>query len=429
MTTRNKLRLDRRAAAATLATALFVATAVAFQSLQAQTFTVLHTFTAGADGATPNAGLIMDRAGNLYGTGSKGGLGYGTVFRLARKGSGWTFTPLYQFQGRADGSTPMGALALGPDGTLYGSTEFGGTFGLNCGLGCGLVFNLKPPPTRPNSVLSPWNESVLYSFPEDWTTGSFPFSEVTFDVAGNLYGTTYSGGALDDRPGECNGVNCGGCEPSCGVVYQLSPSNGGWTQSVLFRFNSSSGSNPTTGLILDSAGNLYGLTSELGYPAGCGSVYELSPGSSGWTEQTLHSFGLSDGGYPWGSLIRDSAGNIYVGTVGGQCGGDGAVIVVNGGNWGWAYQFAPGEGPTTGLTMDAAGSLYGATAKGGTNNAGVVFKLTPSGGGWSYTTLYDFDGFQICKVRGKLLLDASGNIYGVSDCGVNNYGNVWELTP
>src|SRR5271165_4444068 len=201
------LGIDLWATIAAFAVALlmiFLAT-----QLHAQTFTVLHNFAGGQDGANPQAGLTMDGGGNLYGTSYYGGNqngveGNGTVFKLAHKGSGWTFTPLYVFQGGADGGHPQARVAFGPGGLLYGTTVYGGT-GQNS---AGTVFNLRPPPRACTAALCPWTETVMYNFGSSSYDG-FDARDVIFDSAGNLYGTTSQGGY--------NGI---------GIVYELTPSDG-----------------------------------------------------------------------------------------------------------------------------------------------------------------------------------------------------------
>jgi len=160
---------------------------------QAQTFTVLHTFTGGQDGSNPLAGVSMDQAGYLYGTASVGGLGYGTVFQLAHRGSNWLLNPLYQFQGGSDGYYPEAGITIAPDGTLYGTTFYGGINTPACLQGavqtCGTVFHLRPPANACKTALCPWTENLVYEF-----TGTFPslffpdFGNLVFDRAGNMYG-------------------------------------------------------------------------------------------------------------------------------------------------------------------------------------------------------------------------------------------------
>ncbi len=206
------------ATAAALAV-VFVLTIAVTQSAQAQTYKVIYNFTGGKDGASPLYGLTFDRAGNLYGTAEYGGTsGDGTVFKLKQYNSNWILTPLYNFTGY-DGANPYAGITFGPDGSLFGTTNSGGS-GQGCGFGCGVVYNLQPPPTRPATPLSPWNETVLHRFYE-FTDGDYPYSPVVFDQAGNMYGTTLVGGNQC-----CNGT-----------VYELQRSGGSWTESVIYNFN------------------------------------------------------------------------------------------------------------------------------------------------------------------------------------------------
>jgi len=397
---------------------------------RAQNFTVLHTFS-GPDGRAPVAGLVMDRAGNFYGTTIDGGRGNnGTVFRLSPRGSGWIFAPLYKFSGGSDGGGPEARVTIGPDGSLFGTTYAGGN--QTCGFHspCGVVFRLRPPATFCASISCPWTETVLYSF-NSTTSGNNPTAEVTFDQAGNLYGTTFYGAP---------GSDC--VEGACGVVFELSPSQGEWTESVLHQFTLDDGGLPWGTVIFDRAGNMYGVTYG-GGSAGFGTAYELSPSGNGWTEQVLHSFQYSnDGEFPIGNLIFDTAGNLYGTTSGGpsnSAAGTVFQLTPSNGNWTFATTFdlpGSGAGPESGLVMDASGNLYGATIGGGPYNEGTVFKLSPSGAGWTYTSLHDFTGGPDGGVPyGPLILDASGNIYGtasrggdLNDCPIG-CGTVWEITP
>jgi uncharacterized repeat protein (TIGR03803 family) len=232
---------------------------VAVPAAQTQTFAVLHTFTGGQDGGNPWAGLTMDGAGNLYGTARYGGSnGDGAVYQLKRAGSGWVFNSLYSFAGEPDGALPQDRVTFGPDGALYGPTAAGGTGG-GCSGGCGTVFKLRPSPTACKSALCPWTETVLYRF-TGHPDGGGPSGEVSFDQAGNIYGTTGNGGFYDQ-----------------GTVYELTSSGSGWTDSILHSFFSG-GATPWGGVILDKAGNLYGVTAASG-PV----VYQLTYSqASGW---------------------------------------------------------------------------------------------------------------------------------------------------
>ena len=204
-------------------------------SAQSQTFNVLHSFTGGGDGASPGAGLTMDKAGNLYGTTESGGAsgpnGYGTVFKLAHTRSGWALTPLYSFAGNQDGASPGARVIIGPNGTLYGTTSYGGGSGCG-GNGCGTVFNLRPPMNASTNALMDWTETILYRF-TGRDDGAVPVGDIVLDLSGNIYGTTAAGGSSQQ-----------------GTVYKVIPSNGSWTQNVLWSFTGGNdGGKPATGVI------------------------------------------------------------------------------------------------------------------------------------------------------------------------------------
>jgi uncharacterized repeat protein (TIGR03803 family) len=397
-------------------------TVLSAQAVQAQTFQVIHTFTGGADGANPLAGLTMDSAGRLYGTAKTGAQGFGTVFKMARSGSSWTFAPLYTFTDGTDGAYPAAAVTFGPDGGIYGTTEYGGDS--TCYQGCGVVFELRPSITPPHSVFSPWDETVIFQF-NFWTDGALPASEVIFDAAGNLYGTTVGGGSVEHHDGVGED-----CIDHCGVAYELSKVNGNWDLSRSYLFTEDTGSNPWAGLVFDQQGNLYGAASYTG-PYGYGSIFELTPSGSGFGERLVFAFSSRDGGDVFGTLVMDSAGNLYGGNPGLENSYDGTVFSISSsGGFLTIYTFGEGQGPYGGLTMDAAGNLYGTTPVGGANNFGSVFKLTHSNGSWTYSSLHDFVSTDGCQSTARVLLNASGNLYGTSSrCGANGYGTVWEITP
>ena len=386
-----------------------------------QTFTVLHDFTGGLDGRYPYAGVTVDRAGTLYGTASEGQPDEaGSVYRLALKNGSWIFNPLYHFT-TDEGVNPLARVIIGPNGSLYGTTSSGPS---GCG-GCGTVFNLRPTVSIPTSVIAPWNEHILYQF-MDGTDGASPGNgDLLFDSAGNIYGTTFSGGDLQA---------CGGL--GCGVVYELTPNGGGWTQSVLHAFSGGNdGSTPYSGLTPDAAGNLYGTTVE-GGTQGDGTVYKLSPSGSGWTKTVIYDFqDSSDGKWPVGGLVLDSAGNLYGAAEVGGSGGGGTVYKLTNSNGQWTfstlYSFAGHAGPYSKLTMDAAGNLYGATYGDGSAGVGEVFKLTRSGGGWIFSLLHDFTGGSDgASLLGGVALDASGNVYGTAEMGgAYGWGVVFKIAP
>ena len=415
-----------RAFAVSFAIVLFLTSAWA-----ADHETVLHNFGDGLDDGIEPTNLIMDAAGNLYGTTRVGGgCNCGTVFELSPvPGGGWTESVLHNFvYDGIDGYEPL-SITMDAAGNLYGTTQLGGVHN------AGTVFELSPMPG------GRWAETVLYSF-AGGNDGSQAFGTLVMDNAGNLYGTTFDGGSLGE-----------------GTVFELSPGEGGdWTKTVLHSFGEGyDGSFPYAGVILDSAGNLYGTTEEGGHPDGgycqifgCGTVFELSPSADGWTESVLYSFysdsNDSDGWQPWGSLIMDSAGHLYGTTVfgGPYClpagsFGCGTVFELSpnaGGGWTEAvlYSFSgpPDDGglPEGSLILDAVGNLYGTTVYGA--SGGTVFELSPMvGGGWRESLLYGFgDGNDGGDPSANVVMDRAGDLYGTTGYGGIYYAGIaFELTP
>lgn len=310
------------------------------------TKTVLYSFAGGSDGSGPH-GLVIDEAGNLYGTTTAGGgtgcyddEGCGTVFEVAADG---TETVLHAFTGGGDGEQPLGGLIIDKKGNLYGTT-------------LGTVFRLAPG----------GNEKVIHFF-TGRGDGSRP-GAVTLvrDKAGNLYGTTQGGGAYRD-----------------GTVFEVSPDG---TETVLYSFTGGSdGGGPYAGVIIDAAGNLYGTTPYDGdlncdYGQGCGTVFKVAPDD---TETTLYTF--TDTGAnanPMAGLTMDGAGNLYGTTYGFS---PGAVFrLAPDGTEKLLHTFtggADGDEPLGGLTMDGNGRLYGTTQGGGGGNCnngfgcGAIFEL------------------------------------------------------
>jgi uncharacterized repeat protein (TIGR03803 family) len=310
-----------------------------------------------------------------------------------------------------DGQYPASRLSADGAGNFYGTTLYGGIEGN--------VFELSP------NGSGGWNETVLYSFCFDGypscADGAQPFlSYLVIDPAGNLYGTTEYGGA--------NGY---------GVVFELSPDGAGWKETVLHSFgvpSGTDGSAPINGLIMDSAGNLYGTTFS-GGGCGCGSVFELSPSGDGWTERVIYA---TDIGMGYAGLAMDAAGNIF---------GANASTVFQlspNGNGGWnptvihTFTGGPKDGsdPQGTPVLDQAGNLYGTTAYGGAKNLGTVYKLIPGKRGkWTEKILHSFKGGP--KDGGGpvsgIALDIAGNLYGTTQSGgkcsnpAEGYGTVFEL--
>lgn len=316
--------------------------------------TVLHRFTDEEnDGANPSGGLIRDEAGNFYGNTQYGGtFDRGTVFKLDPAGS---LTVLHSFAGGADGATPWGSLVRDATGNFYGITAFGGPSDN------GTVFKLDPNGTK----------TVLHSF-TGGPDGSFPLAGLVQDSGGNLYGTAAQGGVTT-------------CPRGCGVVFKLDPTG---ALTVLHSFTGApDGSYPQGVLTRDAEGNLYGTTfyGGLALGLGFGTVFKVDPAGK---ETLLYKFAdHRDGSYPSTGLVRDTAGNLY-----GTASGDGAVnfgtvfkldpagtLTVlhsfDGGAWDGAF-------PSGRLVRDGKGNLYGTTSRGGAHRrcfqgCGTVFKVKP----------------------------------------------------
>ena len=408
-------------------TAVFGFLAIAAPLFAASKEKVLHSFN-GQDGNNPFAvSLIFDMSGNLYGTTAVGGrYEGGTVFQVAPGGSGkWAEKVLHNFHyfGGKGGAVLVAGVIFGSDGNLYGTASNNGAHGH------GTVFQLTP------AANGKWTENVLCDF-RNSDDGNGPFADVTFDSAGHLYGTTIGGGPY-----------------GYGTVFQLTPAaNGKWTEKVLHNFGKGNdGATPNSGLILDTAGNLYGTTSSGGANPGCpefnescGTVFQLTQGTNGeWTEKVLHNFGIgNDGATPDASLILDTAGNLYGTTYSGGKGTGTVFQLTPGANGKWIekvlYSFCSvsgctdGANPYSGLIFDASGSLYGATTVGGATGDGVVFKLTPAAHGkWTEKVLHTFgEGKDGAFPGGGLVFDEAGNLYGTTEAGgLTGNGTVFEIMP
>jgi len=341
-----------------------------------------------------------------------------TLFMAGTRAAAQTDSLLHSFNNNGkDGTNPRGGLLADADGNLYGTTYTGGVYNY------GTVFELSP------KTGGGWTAKVLHSFKEDGSDGGYPEGTLIFDSAGNLYGTTDSGGTDSE-----------------GTAFELSPAAGGkWTEKILWNFGLSGGF-PAAGMIFDAAGNLYGTTAAGGTYGG-GTVFELSPGTGGtWTATTLHSFTFNtttDGYFPLSSVLLDSAGNLFGTTyVGGTYGTGTAFELTPGAGGIWTetvlYNFNNGNNGSTdpnsidaGLIADAAGNLYGTGFNGGDYNSGGVFELTQgTGGTWTETLLHSFgsksgDGY---NPMAGLIFDASGNLYGTTyNGGTDGYGAAFKL--
>jgi uncharacterized repeat protein (TIGR03803 family) len=365
-------------------------------SAQARSFRVLHAFLDGADGASPDAPMIEDAAGNLFGTALQGGAGNdGVVFEIAANGAE---SVLYSFKGGTDGDKPQAGLIEDASGNLYGTTYFGGP---SCN--CGTVFRLAPNGT----------ETVLYAF-RDGNDGENPQAGLIADGAGNLYGTATGGGTSGN-----------------GTVFKLAP-NGTFT--VLHSFTGGSdGDYPQAGLIMDRKGNLYGTASR-GGTNDDGTVFRISAHGK---FSVLHAFGDgNDGVNPVAALIEDKAGNLYgttrlgggIGCFDGGCGTvfrlapDGAETVL--------YAFTGGSDggePYAGVTADGKGNLYGTTITGGSPDGyGTAFRIATDG---TFKVLHTFTGPKDGEYpNAGLILGNSGELYGTTYAGgAHIWGTVFTL--
>lgn len=383
----------------------------------------------GPNGASPNAGLILDAAGNLYGTTPRGGAyGYGAAFELSPTAKGWSETILYSFcdYNCPAGSGPQAALLRDSEGNLYGTTESGGAYGL------GTIFELS------KASDGTWGEKVLYSFcaSANCADGSFPISSLIFGAEGQLYGTTLEGGQ-----GSCLGSGTG-----CGVAFELTPaSNGQWTESVLYSFTGGDdGGSPVAGLVSDSSGNLYG-TAWLGGAKSKGVLYELTNASGVWSETVLHYFceyeSCFDGADPKATLIFGADGALY-GTTGGggkqsksNDVGYGVVfrLARSGDAWTenvlYAFSGTDGNYPFGGLVFDLNGNLYGTTVDGGASGLGTVFELSPSEDQWNETVLHNFSGADDGSgPYATLAIDGAGALYGTTEySGADGVGTIFAI--
>lgn len=329
--------------------------------------TVIYSFAGGNDGLDPHGGVTLGPDRSLYGTAVAGGNagicagdGCGVVYRLTPEGDQWFQTTLYNFKGDNDGWGPGGRVVFDAAGNLFGTTPNGGRHS------AGTIFMLTPSPS------GTWHKRTIHSFTggKDGATGSL--GDLIFDAAGNIYGIAEQGGAN-----------------AAGTVYKLSPTpTGRWTLTTLYAFQGMPDAGfPFGGLNFDAAGNLYGTT-YFGGNAGMGTVYQLTPGPNGkWQENVLYNFqGGIDGSLPTSTLVFDANGRLFGTTsAGGRPSCDcGTVFRLTLSNGSWKEKIVhffgkgfDGYSPNYGLTFDAAGNLYGATPAGGTSRKGMIFKFTP----------------------------------------------------
>jgi uncharacterized repeat protein (TIGR03803 family) len=404
---------------------------------------LLYSFS--SPGGYPRGPLISDAAGNLYGTTPGSGTKqFGTVFELSppsTAGGAWTETVLYSFRGFVNGDlqNPNGGLTIDRVGNLYGTTP-----GIPHQKNYGSIFQLVPP----SAPGGPWTENVIFVFQRSYAQGAAPNGQMLIDNKGNLYGTTFEGGMP---------TNSG----TVFKLTPPAAPGGTWTETVLHNFDgligSGDGAYVSAGLVVDAHNNLYGETLGSSVGCDCGLVYELMPptnGNSAWTEVILYYFQgptTNDGTDPQSGLIFDSGGNLFGIAYGGGQFGDGVVFELappaqTGGNWTESvlYQFAggdDGDAPQGPLVLKN-GNLYGVTNNGGIlgcptsgepNGCGAVFQLTPPsapGGSWNENTLHTFAGSPDAgnPVGGLVLL--KGSLYGdAQKGGANNHGAIFSFLP
>jgi uncharacterized repeat protein (TIGR03803 family) len=384
---------------------------------------VLHVFSGVPDGRQPQAGLVSDAAGNLYGTTELGGaFNGGTVFELSPSGGGWICNVIHDFP---LASGPLAGLIIDRSGNLYGTTSMGGAYF------DGSVFELSP-------AKGGWQFVELYDF-AGGSDGAVPMARLVFDRVGNLYGTTSDGGNLG---------NCPNGGESCGIVFELLHKSGGrWREKVLYTFTGGAdGGRPIAEVTLDTHGNVYGTTL-FSAGAGPGVVFELSRSGGRWKEIVLHSFAYgTDGQYPHAGMVFDSSGNLYGTTAFGGTDGAGTIFELSfsGGQWQETvirnFDGADGDNPVATPIVDAAGNLYGTTEYGGVLSAcsglgcGVVFELSGNAkAGWKETVLFKFSNRREGRFPvGGVVFDAAGNLYTTSETGGGptgaGYGAVLKMS-
>jgi uncharacterized repeat protein (TIGR03803 family) len=398
---------------------------------------IIYSFAGGTDGANPESDLLMDAAGNLYGTTNQGGIGgcyegCGTVYELSRTKGGWQLKVLYSFAGgSSDGAGPMAGLTFDSAGNLYGATAFGGS-----PYGYGTVFKLAP------DSHGGWSESILHSF-AGYTDGMYPASDLVLDSQGNLYGTADGG---TDTP------VCGGpAGEGCGIVFRLTSNpDGTWTKTTIYNFaGAPDAAVPIGPLVLGADGSFYGasvyggigpcILGNLGFspPDGCGALYKLTPSGGGWSEAVIYSFfrGRGFARNPSGGLVLERSGRLLgTSTYGGN--GDGAFFQIEQTEKGWEqtilhrfYGDPDGRNPVGRLAIGPDGNLFGATISGGANGphgSGTVFELERTKRGWKERVL--FNNAVVFPSAGPIV-DVQGHLYGAAGGGSAGVGVVYEVIP
>ena len=388
----------------------FVALAALALPAMAATETVLYSFPDSGTGEP--LGTLHFKNGSLYGTGSGDEKSAdGQVFKLTNSNGSWKETTLLTFDG-SNGSTPFTGPMPGPDGVFYGTT-YGAYNGGN-------VYALSKKGGK-------WVGSTIWAF-GGTGDGTQPECDLVMDKSGNLYGTTYGGGAYN-----------------AGTVFELRKVNGVWTETVLYSFTGQNGDGwfPYSGLLMAGPGTFYGTTTYGGDRGGDGTIFKLFKSGGVWKLKIIYSFaGGNDGYEPWGTLIRDKNGALYGTTKFGGATDEGTVFMLSRSAGKWTettlHEFdsfnEDGANPIAGLRWGPSGTLYGTTSEGGTPGypgVGIVFELTQSGGVWNETILHSFEGDSDGSYpQGGVILDKNGALYGTTALGgTDNLGTVWKITP
>jgi uncharacterized repeat protein (TIGR03803 family) len=308
----------------------------------------------------PIGQLVLDTKGNVYGASIVGGgpCNCGEVYQLVRTSNGWTQNILHTFVGgTSDGQYAQSGLVQDSVGNLYGATESGGFNGNN-----GVVYELSP------NGDGTWKYSIIYEFGVVGGDAANPYGPLKIDAAGNLFGTAANGGLY-----------------GWGAAFKLTRSGTSWTETILYNYTLDFGSPPQPdGVVLDSAGNLYGTTISDG-EFSLGTVYKLTPTIGFWNRTVLHTFtGASDGAYPYGGVVVGPTGILYGTADSGGIYGYGTVYkLVQGGNGHWtetvlhSFKKTDGANPFAGVVLDQLGNLYGIAGNGGADGLGVAFEITP----------------------------------------------------
>ena len=393
------------------AASLFV---IAPQQTQASTTQIIYSFAGGADGEYADTDLVRDESGNLYGTTVQGGAhASGTVWQLHPNGDGtWTHTVLYSFTGGADGGEPYKGVTLDANGNLYVTAVTGGSGG--CEGGCGVTYAL----TKNGAT---WSQAVIHSF--NGIDGSGPGAGVTIDDAGNVFGTTPTGGA--------NGL---------GNVYELSPGkHGKWKFTEVHAFTGSDGIGGSAGRMILRGRTFYDANTAGGL-YGDGNIFALTRQHGEWNYTVLYDFtGDPDVGFPYGGLTFDAMNNIYGTTYYDGAHDQGGVYQLTSKHGTWSerllYSFkggTDGAGSIGNLVLDTSGALYGTTSEGGSAGLGTVFRLTPGAHHkWTESVMYSFAGTPDGSFAyNGMVGDGAGHYFGTTtQGGAADDGAIYEFTP